>query len=268
MTPTPKSIIDAAIAIGAKVPPDMVENVAGIIETRQGSELRSKIADALPHAEYRDWVMRFLDEWDAEEARISPQQVATALQTAAQFQRLREATQSVEMVWTGPDSDAVAYRHTEQAILQVLNSAKEKVLLVSYAVYAIPNIRDAVVRAAQRGVKITVIVETPSETDVKNEYSTLRALGQDVAACSKLFYWPKANRTEDEKGRLGILHVKCLVADGRMLFLSSANLTKYAFTQNMELGLLITGGRMPSQIESHFHHLIDERIFREVESRE
>ena len=55
----------------------------------------------------------------------------------------------------------------------------------------------------------------------------------------------------------GILHVKCVVADGRWLFLSSANLTDYAFTINMELGLLITGGDLPNRIERHFDRLID-----------
>jgi phosphatidylserine/phosphatidylglycerophosphate/cardiolipin synthase-like enzyme len=50
--------------------------------------------------------------------------------------------------------------------------------------------------------------------------------------------------------------VKCLVADARRLFVSSANLTEYAFTTNMELGLLITGGKLPIQVEAHFDRLI------------
>lgn len=31
----------------------------------------------------------------------------------------------------------------------------------------------------------------------------------------------------------------------------------YAFTINMELGLLVMGGRMPHQVERHFEELID-----------
>jgi phosphatidylserine/phosphatidylglycerophosphate/cardiolipin synthase-like enzyme len=50
--------------------------------------------------------------------------------------------------------------------------------------------------------------------------------------------------------------VKCAVADGRSLFLSSANLTEYAFTINMELGLLVTGGPLPGQVEEQFDRLI------------
>ena len=58
---------------------------------------------------------------------------------------------------------------------------------MSYAVYSIPNIQEAVVRAAKRGVKITVVVETPDKLDVQNEYSTLQALGDDVARCSTVY---------------------------------------------------------------------------------
>ena len=114
----------------------------------------------------------------------------------------------------------------------------------------------ALVRAARRGVQINVIVETPDKLEGENEYSTLRALGDDVAACSAVCYWPKEKRSQDDKGKLGILHVKCAVADGRWLFLSSANLTEYAFTINMELGVLVTGGKVPAQVQEHFDRLI------------
>ena len=43
------------------------------------------------------------------------------------------------------------------------------------------------------------------------------------------------------------------------MFLSSANLTEYAFTINMELGLLVTGGKLPEKVERHFERLIDDR---------
>jgi phosphatidylserine/phosphatidylglycerophosphate/cardiolipin synthase-like enzyme len=140
--------------------------------------------------------------------------------------------------------------------LQVLDSARQRITLVSYAVYRIPNVCEALVRAARRGVQINVIVETPDKLEGENEYSTLRALGDDVAACSAVYYWPKEKRGQDDKGKVGILHVKCAVADGRWLFLSSANLTEYAFTINMELGVLVTGGKLPGQVQEHFDGLI------------
>jgi phosphatidylserine/phosphatidylglycerophosphate/cardiolipin synthase-like enzyme len=41
------------------------------------------------------------------------------------------------------------------------------------------------------------------------------------------------------------------VGDGRWLYLSSANLTEYAFTLNMELGLLLKARDLAEQVERH-----------------
>ena len=77
-----------------------------------------------------------------------------------------------------------------------------------------------------------------------------------MAACSAVYFWPKEKRGQDDKSKVGILHVKCAVADGRWLFLSSANLTEYAFTINMELGVLLRGGTIPRRVERQFEQLI------------
>ncbi|MGA2705425.1 MAG: DISARM system phospholipase D-like protein DrmC [Isosphaeraceae bacterium] len=253
------TIIEAALTLAGKLPGDVIEQVAQIISTHDVVDARSRITDSIPHPQHRSLCLGFFQDWRAKAPAVWPAEVAIALRTAACSQRSREADQSVEIVWTGPRSEEVCFRHTEQAILQVLNSAQSRILLVSYAVYSIPNIQEAVVRAAKRGVTITVVVETPDKLNVQNEYSTLQALGDDVARCSTVYYWPKENRKADGLGKLGSLHVKCAVGDGRWLFLSSANLTKYAFSLNMELGVLITGGEAPRQIERFFDEMIREK---------
>ena len=75
---------------------------------------------------------------------------------------------------------------------------------------------------------------------------------------------PGTVQSASEGGKLGSLHVKSAVADGRWLLLSSANLTEYAFTINMELGVLISGGRLPGRVESHFDGLIARRIVQPI----
>jgi phosphatidylserine/phosphatidylglycerophosphate/cardiolipin synthase-like enzyme len=216
---------------------------------------RHKVTSGIAHANYRSLVCNFLDCWKTQAADVSSEAVATALRTAAQSEKAHQDQQAVELVWTGPDVGVVPFRRTEQALLQVIDGAKERVLVVSYSVYKIPRICDALIRAAGRGVKITVVVETPDRLEGQNTYSTLQALGSQVAAKSSVYYWPLYNRAKDANGRAGILHVKCAVSDGRSLFLTSANLTEYAFTLNMELGLLVTGGGLPEQIEQHFERM-------------
>ncbi|HKM53806.1 MAG TPA: phospholipase D-like domain-containing protein, partial [Isosphaeraceae bacterium] len=108
--------------------------------------------------------------------------------------------------------------------------------------------------------------ESPNRIAGQSAYSTLAALGSTVASRCAVYLWPIEDRFRDGAGRPGILHVKCAVADGRWLFLSSANLTEYAFSLNMELGVLINGGRGPRQIEVVFESLIAEGTLSRVQT--
>ena len=119
-------------------------------------------------------------------------------------------------------------------------------------------------KAAGRGVRLTIIVETPDRIEGQGEYSTIRALGREVAGCSTVYYWPREHRPVGENGKAGLLHVKCAVADGEWLFLSSANLTQQAFTINMELGMLVRGGTMPRRVEQQFDQLVHDGHLKEI----
>ncbi|MBI2939497.1 MAG: hypothetical protein HYY04_03595 [Chloroflexi bacterium] len=52
------------------------------------------------------------------------------------------------------------------------------------------------------------------------------------------------------------------VADDRMLFVSSANLTEHAMTLNVELDLLIQGGSLPGLTPSHVDRLVELGVLR------
>lgn len=249
-------IVEAATGLAGLLPTSTIEFVAAAILTSGSSSLRAEIAKRVPHHHHRELALAFVERWRQEAGDLDQQVVAVALQTAALSEQTHRDSQSVELVWTGPETDATPFRRTEQAILQVLDSAKERITLVSFAVYRIPNVAAALIRAAKRGVCLTVVIETPDKIEGKDEYSTINALGHEVAACSAVYFWPRAKRQAGGNGKPGLLHVKCAVSDGQWLFLSSANLTQQAFTINMELGMLIRGGSMPKRVEQQFERLI------------
>ena len=263
MTPE-RVIVESAYALACNLPSSTAEAVAAAILTCLEGSLRSEISKRVAHHQHRDMTHAFLDRWKMEAKEIDARTVAVALQSAALSEQTHRDSHSVELVWTGPDTEQTPFRRTEQAILQVLDGAKSRITLVSFAVNRIPNVGKALVRAAQRGVKLTVIVETPDKIEGEGEYSTIKALGQEVAACSSVYFWPKENRPLSENNKVGILHVKCAVADGEWLFLSSANLTQQAFTINMELGMLVRGGTMPRRVEKQFKGLIQSGQLKQV----
>lgn len=233
--------------------------LAGSVASYGGLEqriARQAILQSVPTPEFRDATADFIDHWHAHAAKVGAEAVAMALLTAAKCEYDHRTEETVEIVWTGPESAETRFRQTEQAILEVVNSATNRLTVVSYAVYRIPRIREALIAAASRGVCIRLIVETPNRVEGQGEYDCLLALGDNVASACSVYYWPQENRAKDDNGKIGILHVKCAVADGHRMFLSSANFTEYAFTINMELGLLVTGGKLPQQVERHFEQLI------------
>jgi phosphatidylserine/phosphatidylglycerophosphate/cardiolipin synthase-like enzyme len=264
MTPE-RAIVESAYALACSLPSSTAESVAAAILSCSESSLRAEITKRVPHHQHRDLALAFVDRWRCEAKEVDARTVGVALQTAALSEQTHRDSHSVELVWTGPDTEDTPFRRTEQAILQVLDAAKSRITLVSFAVYKIPNVGKALVRAAKRGVRLTVILETPDKIEGEGEYSTIKALGQEVAACSTVYFWPKENRPLGDNNKVGILHVKCAVADGEWLFLSSANLTQQAFTINMELGMLVRGGTMPKRVEQQFDRLIHQGILDRVE---
>lgn len=255
MTPE-RVIVESAYALACSLPSSTVEAVSAAILICSEGSLRAELSKLVAHHHHRELALAFVDRWRNEAKDVDRRTVAVALQSAALSEQTHRDSQSVELVWTGPDTEHTPFRRTEQAILQILDSAKTRITLVSFAVYRIPNVGKALVRAAKRGVRLTVIVETPDKIAGEGEYSTIKALGQEVAACSTVYFWPKENRPLGDNNKVGILHVKCAVADGEWLFLSSANLTQQAFTINMELGMLVRGGTMPGRAEQQFQRLI------------
>jgi phosphatidylserine/phosphatidylglycerophosphate/cardiolipin synthase-like enzyme len=259
-----RRIAQMAHELTLAVPLAIIDTLADVISSSSDVILAAEVSRKIAHHRHRDTVMVFLNRWKAETPSLSAQSVAIALRAAVNTQKHHRDSQSVELVWTGPDVQGDPFRRTEQAILQLFDAAKERITLVSFAVYSIPNIARALVNAAARGVQLTVIIETPDKIRGESEYSTLRALGKEVADCSTLYYWPKENRSLSESGKPGILHVKCAVADDEWMFLSSANLTQQAFTINMELGVLVRGGSMPRSVQKQFDLLIKSGKLKEL----
>ena len=257
----------AAARLADRLPYAVMISVAEAVALYGGLDrphARQAILQSLPTPDFRDATADFLDLWHSSAGNVGAEAVAVALVTAAKSELDHRHEETVEIVWTGPEPAETRFRQTEQAILEVVNSATKRLTVVSYAVYRIPRIREALVAAANRGVGIRMIVETPNRIEGQGEYDCLLALGDNVASVSSVYYWPQENRPQDENGKIGKLHVKCAVADGHRMFLSSANFTEYAFTINMELGLLVTGGKLPEQVERHFERLIEAGSFLRV----
>jgi phosphatidylserine/phosphatidylglycerophosphate/cardiolipin synthase-like enzyme len=220
----------------------------------------SQIRGAVPTAKYEEVASELLAARSALDPAQGPS-VALAVDAARERERAARQ-QRVSIVWTGPETDAVPVRRTDQALLELIARASRKLIVVSFAVYKVREIAHALVAASQRGCDVSVVLESEAESGGKVTFEMSAALGSDVAAHANLYSWPYELRPETGAGRRASLHAKCAVADGERLLVSSANLTEYAFTKNMELGLLVEGGDIPRRVDAHLAALISDSVLR------
>jgi phosphatidylserine/phosphatidylglycerophosphate/cardiolipin synthase-like enzyme len=253
--------------LAADLPVEIVEMLASTIAgagTEDWRQLRTQVLGAVRPLSVRHKVKAFLNAWQHKAPEVSSQSVAAGLLTAAQAETFHRHRQRLELVWTGPDSDIIPLRRTDQALLQLIDSAQDHLHIVSFAVYKVDTIGQAIVDAVRRGVSISIYLETPDTSQGRVTFDTIGALGEEVIREVSLYVWPLEERRQTGNGKYGSLHAKVAVADGEMLLLSSANLTEYAMTLNMELGVLIHGGPLPKQVAAHLEQLVEVGVFREA----
>ena len=262
-----RRILEVIRRVAEGLPSSVVGDLAGGIENGEGKRiaaLRGNSLSLVSDPGYRAAVKELFDAWESAAPGMSPEAMGAALLAASHGEQHRGETESVELVWTGPATEATPLRRTDQALMGVIREARERLTVVSYAVYRIPKVGQALREAAGRGVRLRIVLESAEESEGKVEYDNLRALGDAVARVSSVFIWPREKREKDTAGRHGSLHAKCAVADGNHLLVSSANLTEYALSLNMELGLLIKGGEIPGRVEKHFERLVEKGILVQI----
>ena len=262
-----KRLIDQISTLANDVPIGLMESLASSIEKMavdNWSYACNQVTQSVRQPGLRMRVGQLLDSWHAENPEVTPQSVALALLATAQGVEQHRQSESISLVWTGPTSHSLPLRRTDQALLQVIDAAQHNLLVVSFAVYKIQRIANALVRAAERGVDLEICVEAPDHSQGKITYDAMKALGPQVAQNATVYVWPLAKRPQDPDGRHGSLHVKCAVADMELLFISSANLTEYAMSLNMELGVLVQGGPLPGDVAAHFARLIETGVLHQI----
>lgn len=248
----------------ADMPAELVIQLATALQEAENgrwSKIEAKMRRIINQPDNRQKVAGFVAFWQMTYPQVALESVALAMLTAAQVANHYREAQQLELVWTGPDSQVIPLRRTDQALLQLIGEAETSLHIVSFAVYKAEKIAEALVTAAERGVSISIYLETPDASEGKMSFDTVKALGPAIRAHARLYMWPREKRPLTEDGKFGSLHAKIALADDEALLISSANLTDYAMTLNMEMGILIRGGEAPRQVGNHLLNLVEQGIF-------
>jgi hypothetical protein len=175
-------------------------------ESQSSQSLKAKLLSGLPKASWRSVVAELIEIWQVEATHLDGKAIASALATAAHCETASRQELSAQLVWTGPNPEGTPLRRTDQTLLQMIREAKEELILVSFAVYKIPEIAQELIAARTRGVSLRIIAKPQSRAKARFLSSHRRSRYGILNFTS--VYW---RGTSDPLIKMAIwsLHVKC-----------------------------------------------------------
>lgn len=270
MQPLSPLLLSHIRSVAQQLPLSFLTTVAAFVAslpqaTSQESVWRP-LLQQLPKPSWRQALTNLMTLWYAQSPSLKGESIVAALWTAHYCIERRQEALEVEVVWTGPEVSRIPVRRTEQVLLQLIRSSATSLTLISFAIYQVPTIGEAIIAALRRGVRVRIIAETP-EDDRFAPFGVSAGLGSKIAQRAEIYEWPKDKRPTDKTGRYGSLHMKVAIADRHHLFVTSANLTNYALSLNMEMGLLVHSEDIACQISEHLDQLVQQKIISPLEMR-
>jgi cardiolipin synthase A/B len=252
-----EALLDAVAVVASLVSPDKVKAIAARIRQSSPEKASAVISSVIGTPVASSAIEHLIEMWES--APISPEELASMLLASSHVIAKAAREESAELVWTGPTTPFVSARRTEQALLQVIDSARSTLFITSFVAYDISSIVAALNEASGRGVSIAMLLESSQENGGSISMDVIGKMRKLVPS-ARLYGW--LNKTgEFAEGRV---HAKVAVADGQLCFITSANLTGYAMERNMEAGVLISGGTIPNTLKLHLSALIDTCVVGEV----
>lgn len=247
---TVQELLDAIAGLVANSPPDRVQQLAGLVRTLSPDDLSAKVAGWPAVARSR--LERVVTA--ARSVEIGNSELAGMLVGAGDAYRRARSEELVDLVWTGPSSELVATRKTEQALLQVIQGARSKLFLTSFVAYDVPSIMTALTAAIEKGATLSMLLESDAAHGGGVSFDVIGMMGRGLPQ-ARIYAW-----TDKRPGFAGgRVHAKVAVADERVCFISSANLTGHAMETNMEAGVLVEGGDLPRKLHRHLEALVTTR---------
>jgi phosphatidylserine/phosphatidylglycerophosphate/cardiolipin synthase-like enzyme len=195
---------------------------------------------------------------------VSAHALGLAILSASRASEAERLGERVELVWSGPAKPGTALRRTEQALTELVQSARSELWIVSYVAYSVSGLRDALADALRRGVRVRLLLESRESGGGRITHDGIAALRPVVDLGAVVYEWPLDRRPTSGRGSPGSLHAKFALADTTMLFVTSANLTEAAFETNLELGVMIRGGAQPRRLAETVGWLVDSGTVQEV----
>lgn len=192
----------------------------------------------------------------------TPGDLAPALASAiAVADRVERTTETLQIVWTGPDSIALGSRPTSEVIDELVSTARKRLTLATYSASGVEELSKLLLARRKDGVDVRLLLERPGATG--HGPDSVKAFGP-IAHIVTTLLWPREARPKP--AGTTAMHVKVVIRDDDAVLVSSANLSTAGKDRNMELGVLITGPTTAARLQQHFDELTERGVLRALET--
>lgn len=250
-------LLNAATDLVALLSPSRIQAIADRIGSLTPVERGKGLLQFVTTPTARAALDELLVNW---EQTSVPADILAGILLGASFARQKTQNESsVELVWTGPTTPFVATRRTEQVLLDLIRGAQSDLFFVSFVAYDVPTVTEEMNAAILRGVEIRILLESSSAHGGSLSVDPVATIRSRVPS-ALLYVWTDRPPPFSE----GRVHAKLAVADSTVAFLTSANLTGHALEKNMEAGVVIHNGHIPTGLRSHLNALIETNVIRRV----
>jgi cardiolipin synthase len=244
------ALADACACAAAALPAEQVRGLAERAAAITDPQHTQRIQDRPPTSRFRDAASAIVTAWKSMTPPVSGSTVAGMLLASLSANELERHRETVDLVWTGPGTDTIRGQATSDVVVELINKAQRTLVIATFASRRVQKVRDALLAATERGVKVTLILE--NENTNGQYLPAARDPFEGIPA--EILEWP-ADKRSIENQWSPALHAKFVLVDESTVLVTSANLTGYALDKNIEAGVLINGGPLPGRLMEHLRDL-------------
>ena len=178
-----------------------------------------------------------------------------------------------DLVWSGPEVPGLHARDTRRVYEELLATAERSAWASTYAFFDGPKAFEVLARRmdARPALNVTLLLNIQRK---RGDTTTAHGLVRKFADRFWQTDWPGSRRPSvyydpralEMDGPAGVLHAKAVVADDKVVFITSANLTEAALDRNIEMGLLVRDTPLALSVVSHFRGLIERALLQPLPS--
>jgi phosphatidylserine/phosphatidylglycerophosphate/cardiolipin synthase-like enzyme len=241
-----------------KAPPEWLTSACEALRSVPASTIAEVVLQRLPVTRNANLAYLMTSAVRLAAGQMSWEALSWTLQTTSVAYRRWQTDQHVELLWAGPSpADRIPARRIDQALYDLIDSAKREILLVTFAAAKIERLSSHLWKAAQRGVRIRLVLEFEQSSEGQLTFDALKAFPPALINACDVYHWPVERRERNLAGRPGKLHAKVAIVDDSAL-VSSANLTDDAFNRNLEIGVMVTSTEFLISTKAYIESLIAE----------